>query len=136
LVGSDLQVGYPIYIFDTLVGNGVTSIISSDSEVVGVGTTYIDNVYNVTELDNASGVITCRVHSTSAIVGINTTGSSNYPVGRYSWGRLSNTSGLVRSGNPISIGVTGNTVSGLTTYPIIQRRNVGIRSTGALPKLL
>jgi hypothetical protein len=136
LVGSDLQVGYPIYIFDTLVGNGVTSIISSDSEVVGVGTTYIDNVYNVTALDTASGVITCRVHSASEIVGINTTGSSNYPVGRYSWGRLSNTSGLVRSGNPISIGVTGNTVSGLTTYPIIQRRNVGIRLTGALPKLL
>jgi hypothetical protein len=97
---------------------------------------YIDNIYNVTALRQRQCIITCRVHSTSAIVGINTTGSSNYPVGRYSWGRLSNTSGLVRSGNPISIGVTGNIVSGLTTYPIIQRRNVGIRSTGALPKVL
>jgi len=136
LVTSNLQVGYPIYIFDTLVGNGVTSIISSDSEVVGIGTTRVDNIYSVTALDNASGVITCRVHSASDIVGINTTGSTDYPVGRYSWGRISNTSGLVRSGNPISIGVTGNIVSGLATYPVVQRRNVGIRSTGALPKLL
>jgi hypothetical protein len=28
---SELQVGYPIYIFDTRVGNGVTSIDTSDS---------------------------------------------------------------------------------------------------------
>jgi hypothetical protein len=136
LTTSQLQVGYPIYIFDTLVGSGVTSINSSDSEVVGIGTTYIDNVYYVQALNTATGIITCRVHSTSNLVGINTTGTTNYPVGRYSWGRLSNTSGLVRSSNPVSIGVTGKVVSGLSTYPIIQRRNVGIRSTGALPKLL
>ena len=136
LTTSQLQVGYPIYIFDTLVGSGVTSINSSDSEVIGIGTTYINNVYYVEALNNATGIITCRVHSASNLVGINTTGTINYPVGRYSWGRLSNTSGLERSSNPISIGVTGNIVSGLSTYPIIQRRNVGIRSTGALPKLL
>jgi len=136
LVGTDLQVGYPIYIFNTSVGSGVTSINSSDSEVVGIGTTYIDNVYYVEALNTSTGIITCRIHSDSNVSGIVTTGTTNYPVGRYSWGRLSNTSGLVRSSNPISIGVTGNVVSGLSTYPIIQRRNVGIRSTGALPKLL
>jgi hypothetical protein len=136
LVGTDLQVGYPIYIFNTSVGSGVTSINSSDSEVIGIGTTYVDNVYYVEALNTSTGIITCRIDSNSNVSGINTTGTSNYPVGRYSWGRLSNTSGLERSStNPISIGVTGNTVSGLTTYPIIQRRNVGIRSTGALPKL-
>jgi hypothetical protein len=136
LVGTQLQVGYPIYIFDTLVGSGVTSINSSDSEVVGIGTEYVDNIYYVESLNTTSGIITCRVHSGSDISGINTTGTSDYPVGRYSWGRLSNTSGLQRSSNPISIGVTGNIVSGLSTYPIIQRRNVGLRFTGALPKLL
>ena len=136
LVSSNLQVGYPIYIFDTLVGNGVTSIITSDSEVIGIGTTYLDNVYHVEAINNSTGIITCRVHSNSSLSGVNTTGTSSYPVGRYSWGRLSNTSGLVRSSNPISIGVTGGLVSGLSTYPTIQRRNVGIRSTGALPKLL
>ena len=136
-VSSDLQVGYPIYIFDTYVGSGVTSILSSDSEVIGIGTTFIDNVYHIESLSTgANGIVTCRVHSGSNVLGINTTGSEDYPVGKYSWGRLSNTSSLERSSNPISIGVTGNVVSGLSTYPIIQRRNVGIRSTGALPKLL
>jgi hypothetical protein len=132
---TNLAVGYPIYIFNTSVGSGVTSIISSDSEVIGIGTTYIDNIYYVDALNPTTGIITCRVHSASNLVGIDTTGDENYPVGRYSWGRLSNTSGLVRSSNPISIGVTGNIVSGLSTYPIIQRRSVGIRSTGSLPKL-
>jgi hypothetical protein len=46
-------------------------------------------------------------------------------------------SGFSRSGSPISIGVTGNTVDvGLTTFATIQRRGIGIRQTGALPKLL
>jgi hypothetical protein len=46
-------------------------------------------------------------------------------------------SGLTRSGSPISIGITGNTVDvGLSTFATIQRRGVGIRQTGALPKLL
>lgn len=136
LTTSNLAVGYPIYIFDTLVGTGVTSILSSDSEVIGIGTTHLNNVYRVTALNTVTGIITCRVDSNSALAGIVTSGTDDYPVGRYSWGRISNSASLERSSNPISIGVTGNTVSGLTTYPIVQRRNVGIRSTGALPKLL
>ena len=136
LTTSNLAVGYPIYIFDTLVGTGVTSILSSDSEVIGIGTTHLNNVYRVTALNTVTGIITCRVDSNSTLAGIVTSGTDEYPVGRYSWGRISNTGSLERSSNPISIGVTGNTVSGLTTYPIVQRRNVGIRSTGALPKLL
>jgi len=135
LIGSNLNVGYPIYIFDTLVGTGVTSISFSDSEVIGIGTTHLDNIYYVEALDNSTGIITCRVHSGSNVSGIVTSGTSSYPVGRYSWGRLSNTSGLVRS-NPVAIGVTGKVASGLSTYPTIQRRNVGIRETGALPKVL
>ena len=53
-------------------------------------------------------------------------------IGKFSWGRLG---GISRDSSPISIGITGFTVnSGLTTFPTIQRRNAGIRSTGALPK--
>ena len=135
LVGTDLQVGYPIYIFDTTVGNGVTSINSSDTETIGIGTNYLNNVYIVDQIDASSGIVTCRVHSNSNLIGIATQSSQYTPVGHFSWGRLSNTSGLQRSSNPISIGVTGNIVSGLSTYPLIQRRNVGIRSTGAIPRL-
>ena len=138
---NGLSIGYPIYIHDTNVGNGVTSINSSDSEVVGIGTTCLDNIYYVTDISSSQlplgtylGIVTCNVHSNTNIVGITTTGSSpNNIVGRYSWGRLS---GGTRSSSPISIGVTGNIVSGLSTYPTIQRRGgINIRKTGALPKI-
>jgi hypothetical protein len=130
---NGLIVGYPIYIYDTQIGSGVTSIDDSNSAVVGIGTTFLDNVYYVSAIsnDDAIGIITCNVDSNSNIVGLVTTGNILNPVGKYSWGLLE---GGTRSANPISIGVTGNTVSGLTTYPTIQRRGIGIRKTGALPK--
>jgi len=138
---SGLSTGYPIYINETNVGNGVISINTTglNSETVGIGTTCLDNIYYVGDWSSKLlvgpkyvGVITCNVHSNTNTVGITTTGSNpNNIVGRYSWGRLS--SGT-RSSNPVSIAVTGNVVSGLSTYPTIQRRGVGIRKTGALPK--
>ena len=136
---AGLSTGYPIYIFDTRIGSGVTSIDDSDAAVVGIGTTFLDNVYTIASWHSSGtiGIITCNVISGSPIVGLGTTGSTTNPVGKYSWGRLSNISGgLTRSSNPISIGVTGNTVAGLSTYPTIQRRSVGIRATGALPKII
>ena len=139
---SGLSIGYPIYINETNVGHGVTSIDNTglNSNTVGIGTTCLDNIYYVGDLSSKQlsgsthvGVITCNVDSNTNIVGIATTGSNpNDIVGRYSWGRLS--SGT-RSSNPVSIAVTGNVVSGLATYPTIQRRGVGIRKTGALPKI-
>ena len=132
---SGLSVGYPVYIYDTRIGTGVTSIDSSNSAVVGIGTSFLDNIYYVSALSNSDkiGIITCNVDSNSNIIGIGTTGSILNPVGKYSWGRLSTGT---RSSNPISIGVTGNTISGLSTYPTIQRRTFGIRLTGALPKIV
>ena len=130
---SGLSTGYPIYIYDTQIGSGVTSIDNSNSAVVGIGTTFLDNVYYISAISNNDtiGIITCNIDSNSNIVGLGTTGNILNPVGKYSWGRFS---GGTRSTNPISIGVTGNIVSGLTTYPTIQRRGIGIRKTGALPK--
>jgi hypothetical protein len=131
-----ISTGYPIYIFDTRVGNGVTSIDSSDSSKVGIGTTFVDNIYYISSWSyiGTVGIITCNILSTTSVVGLSSVGISSNPVGRYSWGRLSVSS---RSSSPISIGVTGNTVdAGLSTFPTIQRRNSGLRNTGALPKLL
>ena len=131
---TGLSTGYPIYIYDTQIGSGVTSINSSDSEIVGIGTTCLDNIYYISDWSYSStiGILTCNVKSDSNIIGIGTTGNASNPVGKYSWGRLS---GGTRSSSPISIGVTGNIVSGLSTYPTIQRRGIGIRKTGALPKI-
>jgi hypothetical protein len=134
-----LDTGYPVYVFDTRIGTGATSIDDSNAAVVGIGTTFLDNVYKIASWSSSGtiGIITCNVDSGSPVVGLQTIGSITNPVGKYSWGRLSNISGgLTRASSPISIGVTGNTVAGLSTYPTIQRRNAGIRETGALPKII
>ena len=124
---NDLQVGYPICIVDTTVGNGVTSVNGSNASVVGIGTTFLDNIYIVGSKTNLGpdAEIVCNVHTNSSIVGIATTGSTTMPLGRFSWGRIYNFSART---NPISIGVTGLTVdSGLSTFPSIQRRGYGFR---------
>ena len=124
----------PIYICDTTIGTGVTSIYTNDDDVVSTGTTFLNNVYLVSEFDTNAGVITCNVHSDSPVVGLSTQGTR--PVGKFSWGKLS---GFTRTGvPPIGLGVTGFTIgqSGLSTYPTIQRRGFGLRNNGPLRKSL
>ena len=133
---SGMQIGYPIYIFDTRIGSGLTSINTSNSAIVGIGTTFLDNIYIISAFSSSGtvGIITCNILSTKSVVGLASTGSTSNPVGKYSWGRLS---GFSRSVSPISIGVTGNTIDvGLSTFSTIQRRKSGLRKTGALSKLL
>ena len=131
---SDLQTGYPILIKNTSVGNGVTSINGSDNSIVGIGTSFLDNVYIINALHTTSttGVATCNILSTTSHAGLTTTGSVTDPRGFLSWGRLS---GFSRASSPVSIGVTGLTVdSGLSTFPTIQRRGFGLRDNGSLRK--
>ena len=142
---NSLLVGYPILVKDTTEGNGVISVDTHNSSIVGIGTTFLDNIYKVHSItsNGEDGEITCNVQNGSNIGGISTDGF-HYPtgigtsriLGRLSWGRLYN---ATRSDNPISIGVTGLTVnSGLNTFPTIQRKNYtqaslrGLRSSGAL----
>ena len=142
---SSLLVGYPVFIRDTSVGHGVTSVGGHNSSIVGIGTTFLDNVYQVASITNIDkdGEIICNVENGSNLAGITTEGfhypagiTTSISMGRLSWGRLYNGE---RSSNPISIGVTGLTVNtGLTTFPTIQRKNYdptshrGLRSTGAI----
>ena len=124
-----LGTGYPIYIYNTSVGSGVTSIDTNNTSIVGVGTTFLDNVYYVSGR-TSSGIITCNIHSQTSVVGIATTGN----VGKFSWGRFS---GFTRSTNPISIAVSGfNVDSGLSTFPTIQRRGYGLRNIGPIKKTI
>ena len=132
---TGLTTGYPIHIFGTGVGSGVTSIDDSNSAVVGVGTTFCDNIYIIHTFNNPGGSnadIIVNVDSGTDVTGLSTTGSTTLPVGRFSWGRLS---GFTRADSPISIGVTGLTIdSGLSTFPTIQRRGYGLRNGGSLRK--
>jgi hypothetical protein len=130
---SGLTTGYPIYIYNTSVGKGVTSIDSGNTSIVGIGTTFLDNIYKIHDFNYTSlsdAYVICNVLSTTSVVGIATTGTQS--VGRFSWGRMS---GFTRATFPISIGVTGNIVdAGLSTFPTIQRRAYGLRNTGSLKK--
>ena len=145
---NDLVVGYPIMITDTTVGTGITSVDTHNSSIVGIGTTFLDNIYIVHDrvaTGSENGEITCNIlnGTTTGIPGVGMTGFYNVSetgvttsLGRLSWGRLYN---ATRSDNPISIGVTGLTInSGLTTFPTIQRKHYsqaslrGLRSSGAI----
>ena len=128
---SNFQNGYPIFITDTIVGSGVTSINNAqDVAVVGVGTTFVDNVYIVRNFSAAAAnaeFVADILSTTASASEIPATGFVT--CGRFSWGRLA---GVARASSPISIGVTGLTFSGLSTYPTIQRRSFGHRDSGAL----
>ena len=151
-----LKKGYPILITETTVGHGLTSVNPNNAHVVGIGTTFLDNVYIVNEIsfDGLKGICTCHVHSNTGnwINSINEVGyyETNYigetiSLGKLSWGRLygndigSSSILLERSSNPISIGVTGLTVdAGLSTFPTIQRKSydgtgeTGHRNSGSI----
>ena len=141
---SDLSVGDAIFVHGTSVGNGVTTVDSKNADTVGIGTTFIDNIYYVHAISGRS--ITSNVHSGISTVGLGTTASQGLPLGRFSWGKII---GIGRSTPPISIGVTGysidysfdnsiNTthdgIAGLSTFPIFQRRGTGLRTGGGFQK--
>ena len=129
---TDLKVGYPVYIFGTQVGHGVTSVVSDNSTIVATGTTCVDNIYHINAFNSGVGIITCNIMTGVNTTGIDTSVGLGTAIGSFSWGRLS---GFTRGENPISIGVTGLTIdSGLTTYPSIQRRDFGLRDNGSLRK--
>ena len=131
--GNDLEVGYPIFVKNTKVGSGVTTVDDSNIAVVGIGTTFLDNVYYIGAItvDGTVGIVTCNIDSGTSTSGLTTSGDI---VGEFSWGLFTS---ITRASSPISIGVTGKTVDvGLSTFPTIQRRGEGLRKTGALPETL
>jgi hypothetical protein len=131
--GNDLEVGYPIFISGTRIGFGVTSVDSGDSAIVGIGTTFLDNIYYVHQIttDGVNGIVTCNIHSSTIVSGLTDSGDN---IGKFSWGLMTS---ITRSSNPISIGVTGKTIDvGLSTFPSIQRRGDGLRLNGSLSEKL
>jgi len=137
-----LVAGYPIMVYGTKVGTGATSVFDSNDAVVAIGTTFLDNVYVVSQKSFENGPdaeLILNVHSDSPITGISTSGgfednqagTATTALGYLSWGRIYNYA--ERSGG-VSIGVTGLTVdAGLSTFPVLQRRgNAGFDKSGAI----
>lgn len=76
-VGTGLTAGVPIYIYDSIVGSAITSIDGSDSQIIGIGTTFFDNIYKIQSFVAAGATrasIICNILSSSNTSGINTFG--------------------------------------------------------------
>lgn len=121
---SGIQTGYYFVVSNSNVGKGLTSLNSLGS-VVGVGTTFIDNVYQVAAVSVAQtavpGVgitnVTKVTVSVSSYNGLTGLGFSGF-YGEYSWGRILTP---IRT-NPEQFTTYAN-VGGISTSPIVQRFN-------------
>jgi hypothetical protein len=121
---SGIQTGYYFTVNKSNIGAGLTSL-NEFGAVVGVGTTFIDNIYQVASVSIAQtsvpgiGItyVTKVIVSVSGYNGLSGVGFSNF-YGEYSWGRILTP---IRS-NPKEFTSYAN-VGGITTSPIVQRFN-------------
>ena len=122
---SGIQTGYYFVAYNSNVGKGVTSL-NADGSIVGVGSTFLDNIYQVSAVSIGQtavpgvGVtyvakVTVSLSSYNGLTGI---GFSGF-YGEYSWGRIS---GLIRK-NPQLFNVYNNGILGISTSPVVQRYN-------------
>jgi len=122
---SGIQTGYYFIIDNSNIGYGVTSL-RQDGSVVGLGSTFIDNIYEVASVSIAqtdvAGVgltyvaqVTVSLDSYNGLSGF---GFSSF-YGEYSWGRLSS---FVRL-DPKEFTIYNNGILGISTSPTIQRVN-------------
>ena len=82
-----------------------------------------------------TGVITCNIHSGTNINGLVGVGSTLHPAARFTWGRFS--SALRDAYVPLSLTAKGLEYNpDLDKWPYVQRRNIGLRNTGAFNKTL
>ena len=121
---SGIQTGYYFTINNSNIGNGLTSLDLSNG-IVGVGTSFINNIYQVAAVSIAQTAVpgmgitdvakvTVSVADYNGLTGV---GFSNF-YGEYSWGRISTPFRL----DPKEFNTYAN-VGGITTSPIVQRFN-------------
>ena len=121
---SGIQTGYYFIVHSSNVGNGLTSLNFSDG-IVGVGTTFIDNIYQVASVSIAQtavpGVgltnvtkVTISVSNYNNLTGL---GFSDF-YGEYSWGRIL----APTRPNPNEF-ITYANIGGISSSPVIQRYN-------------
>jgi hypothetical protein len=122
---SGIQTGYYFVAYNSNVGEATTSLDSNG--IIGIGTTFIDNVYQASSVSIAQTTVigigltyvtrvTASVQNHDSLVGID---SGNF-FGEYSWGRI-RLSG--RSKDKEYSAYTLNGVTGITTSTILKRTN-------------
>ena len=126
---SGIQSGYYFTVFDSNVGSGLTSYEKAiGTSIVGIGTSFIDNIYKVHSAKNITG----DAYGIGSTVGINTTlrrvtvsvsstegiGIGSGFFGRFSWGRLHD---FVKDGTSAFTAINDDGVTGILTGPVIIR---------------
>jgi len=126
---SGISTGDYFVAYNTTVGKGVTSIdVSSGITTVGIGSTFIDNIYRANHIINngVSGVVTVFSNVKSVVgvastavtpdnIGFDTTGK----VGNYSWGKMSSFNTRL---SPKTFIINNNGFTGVQTSPLVVRR--------------
>ena len=120
---SGIQTGYYFVALKTNIGFGVTSL-RQDNSVVGVGSTFLDNIYEVSAVSIAQTAVqgigityvaqvTVSVEDFNGLVG---TGYSNF-FGEYSWGRIA----IPTRTDANAFTAYNNGLVGVSTSPIVER---------------
>jgi hypothetical protein len=126
---SGIQSGYYFTVFGSNTGSGLTSYDNPIGiTTVGIGTSFIDNIYKVHSAKNITG----DAYGIGTTVGINTTlrrvtvsvsstegiGIGSGFFGKFSWGRLHD---FVKDGTSAFTAITDDGVTGIKTGPVIIR---------------
>jgi hypothetical protein len=123
---SGIKTDYYFTIFNSNIGFGLTSLDSTNN-IVGVGTSCLDNVYKASSVSIAqTSVLGIGITDVTRVVvsvldynGLVGYGYSGF-YGEFSWGRLSN---FIRK-NPLNFNsYNTNGISGLNTSTLVQRLN-------------
>ena len=124
---SGIQTGYYLAISNTNLGNSTTSI-RGDGSSIGIGTTCLDNVYQVISnsvfKSNVVGVGSTYINR--IVVGVSTyNGFTGFALttfyGEYSWGRI--TIGASRATPQTYSWYNQKGVSGISSSPLVRRIN-------------
>ncbi|AIX42893.1 baseplate wedge initiator [Synechococcus phage ACG-2014f] len=132
VVASELNAGYSVVLSNTVVGNGVETIGTNAATVVGLGTQFLDAVYEIRSNGNLgiNGVWEANVSNGTNISGIDISGDN---LGSFSWGRLSNVPRDIDLA--LSYNVDGTTYSpNMDNYPTLKRSSEGLRNEGGIAK--
>ena len=115
---SGIATGDYFIVKNSCVGNGVTSLETSFN-ILGIGSTFIDNVYRADQVinDGVAGIVTVysNVQSISGIGSTTFTG-----IGEYSWGKLYNFNTRT---SPEEFKLSNTGLTGVSTAPVITRIN-------------
>ena len=115
---SGISDGGYFVVYNSIVGNGLTSI-NADGTVIGIGTTFMDNVFRADQVVTSTSGIVTVYSNVQSLAGLGTT-SLSPKIGHYSWGRFYNFSRDTTDPKSFTIN-NQNGYTGLTTAPIVTR---------------